>query len=256
VPKLTVASVKKYKPHAKRREIADSGAPGLFLIIQAQPSGLKSWALRFRRPDGRPAKLTLGRVDLSGIEPADAPVLGGALTLRQAHQLANEIDRKRARGIDVVEEHKPTHSQQRAAARDRAVSSFGTVAREFFADHETKWHARPRHWRSDARLLGLVYPSDRDPAHTKPEVVAGSLATTWSSKPVVEIEGYNIHTAVDEARKIGIPGMPPRNRGTSEARGRGAPPARERVLSEAEIRFGMRVIALAPHLARCFNCCS
>ena len=73
--KLTAAAVKKYTAKAKRREIPD--ALGLYLVIQAKPSGAKSWALRFRRPDGRPAKLTLGPVDLSARETRDDPVIGG-----------------------------------------------------------------------------------------------------------------------------------------------------------------------------------
>jgi hypothetical protein len=66
----------------------------LHLVIQPRPSGTKSWALRFRRPNGRSGKLTLGRVDLSGKETSDDPVMGGALTLGQARVLANQIDRK------------------------------------------------------------------------------------------------------------------------------------------------------------------
>ena len=63
--------------------------------------------MRFRRPGGRTAKLTLGPVDLSNKEASDEPVVGGPLTLRQARQLAVKIDRERARGIDVVEEMRP-----------------------------------------------------------------------------------------------------------------------------------------------------
>jgi hypothetical protein len=64
--KLTSAAIERYRPTAKRREIRDDGAQGLYLVIQS--SGAKSWALRFRRPGGAPAKLTLGTVDLSGRE--------------------------------------------------------------------------------------------------------------------------------------------------------------------------------------------
>ena len=59
---LTAAAVAKLKPAAVRREIADGGCPGLYLVIQ--PSGKKSWAMRFRRPSGKQGKLTLGGVDL------------------------------------------------------------------------------------------------------------------------------------------------------------------------------------------------
>ena len=156
MPVLTAAAVRKYAAHpSRRREIADAKGPGLYLVIQPKPSGASRWALRFRRPDGRPAKLTLGRVDLSDAETADEPTIGGALTLRQARELANRIDRERARGVDVVEEHKAGKRRRRAAAEERGANGFAAALREFFTDHKTKWHARPRHWRDDARLLGL-----------------------------------------------------------------------------------------------------
>jgi hypothetical protein len=53
----------------------------LYLILQE--SGQRSFALRFRKPNGKPAKLTLGPVDVSGVEPGAAPSLdslGGPLT--------------------------------------------------------------------------------------------------------------------------------------------------------------------------------
>lgn len=57
MPKLTVEAVKNGKPGAARREIADTVCPGLYLVVQ--PSGAKSWAVRYRF-EGKPAKLTLG----------------------------------------------------------------------------------------------------------------------------------------------------------------------------------------------------
>src|SRR5215471_948966 len=103
--------------------------------------------MRFVRPDGRTAKLTLGPVELGTAEPDDDPVLGGALTLRQARQLANSIDRQRARGVDVVDERKAEQSRVQAAE----ANSFGAVARDFFIMHKVrKWQARLRHWRDDA----------------------------------------------------------------------------------------------------------
>jgi hypothetical protein len=57
---LTDAAVRKGKAAKDRREIADAACPGLYLVIQ--PSGAKSWALRYRRPEGRTAKLVLGSV--------------------------------------------------------------------------------------------------------------------------------------------------------------------------------------------------
>ena len=74
---ITAAAVKNYRPGEGRREIPDGGCPGLYLVIQA--SGHRSWAMRFRRPNGKPAKLTLGPVDLSGKEAESEPVRSARL---------------------------------------------------------------------------------------------------------------------------------------------------------------------------------
>jgi Arm DNA-binding domain len=97
---MTAAAVKHYRPGQRRREIPDGGCPGLYLVIQA--SGYRSWAMRFRRPNGKPAKLTLGLVDLSGQEAESEPVLDSPLTLASARRLAAEIHRQRAMGRDVL----------------------------------------------------------------------------------------------------------------------------------------------------------
>ena len=60
---LTAAGIARYKPGKERREIRDGAATGLYLILQE--SGQRSFALRFRKPNGKPAKLTLGPVDVS-----------------------------------------------------------------------------------------------------------------------------------------------------------------------------------------------
>jgi integrase len=266
--KLTALSIRTFRPGAKRREIRDAQAPGLYLIVQAKPSRTMSWALRFRRPDGRGAKLTLGVVDLAA-EPSDTPVIGGPLTLAQARMLAAEIARDRARGLDVIEEQKAHNRRQATAGATAAANSFGALVREFFIDHKTKRLVRPRHWHADARLLGLSFPRDADPAHTEPQVLAGSLAATWADKPATTIDRANIITVIDGARRFGIPGLPGKD-GVRESRGRkmhaclsnlfawavqkgklasdptigvwhpGAPPARERVLTEAEVRLFWR----------------
>jgi len=61
---LTALSIENMKPAAVRREVPDGKSRGLYLVIQ--PSGRKSFALRYRRPDsGKPAKLTLGNGNMS-----------------------------------------------------------------------------------------------------------------------------------------------------------------------------------------------
>jgi hypothetical protein len=60
---LTAAAVAKLRAAKEARQVLDGGVPGLYL--QVQPSGHKSWIMRFRRPSGVQAKLTLGRADVS-----------------------------------------------------------------------------------------------------------------------------------------------------------------------------------------------
>jgi integrase len=67
---LTAKTIEALKAHpTKRREVPDAALPGLYLVIQ--PSGAKSWALRYRLA-GRPAKLTLGRWPMMGLAEARA----------------------------------------------------------------------------------------------------------------------------------------------------------------------------------------
>jgi integrase len=55
---LTVQSVERFKPDPnKRLEVPDGLLPGLYFVLQ--PSGVRSWAVRYRHR-GKPRKLTLG----------------------------------------------------------------------------------------------------------------------------------------------------------------------------------------------------
>jgi integrase len=251
MPKLTTAAIEKYAPRAKRREIRDSLGPALYLIVQ--PSGAKSWALRLRRANGRPAKLTLGSVYL-GDEPSDEPAIGAVLTLRQARALAAQLDREKARGVDIVEAQKAAKLRKEAVAADRAQNVFGAAVRAFFGAYRTRRGERPRRWRDDAALLGLRFPLNCDPAIAAPELIRGSVADIWADKPVLDIDGHDVHVVVDEARKHGSPGrarklhaalsvlfrwlIQQRRLATNPATGvyrPGPPPARERVLDDLEI---------------------
>jgi integrase len=212
---LTAAAVKNYRPGKVRREIPDGGAPGLHLLIQ--PSGAKTWAVRFRRPDGRPAKLTLGSCDAAVGEEVEAePVIGGHLTLASARRLAAEVNRQRALGRDPAADH-ALKRRARGAAGESASNAFGAVARAFIEQHKVKQTGKPpRRWREVARNLGLDYP----PGGGEPTVIKGGLAERWADRPIAEIDGHDIHAVIDEARRFGIPGVAPRNAGTSDARGR------------------------------------
>jgi integrase len=268
---LTDAAVRRLKPGAKPRLIRDAGARSLYLVIAPRRDddkrNAKSWMMRFRGPDGRPRKIVLGPLDLSGYELKETPQVGQPLSVAGARALAADIHRRRAHGEDVIGQHKARKIRRRTEAAERPTLTFGASAVEFFRDYKTEWHTRPRRWQEDARALGLAWPRDADPAKQDPENIKGGLAERWADKPVAEIDEADILAVVDDARKHGIPGLHQRNMDSSESRGRrvhaalsvlfrwlrakrrvvrnpcrdvshpGAPPQRDRVLSDDELRW-------------------
>lgn len=208
---LTMAAVQKLKPSVQPRMIRDAGARSLYLVIT--PNGHRSWLMRFRRPGGKPGKIVLGPVDLSGRELSGDPVIGMPLTLASARQLAAQVHRERALGHDPVADHKSRKQRQRDAVEDRAANSFAALVRRFADEHA---RVRTRRWRYTIRQLGLAYPKDgSDPVETR-----GGLVQRWGDKPVREIDGHDVYSVVDEARRIGTPGIGVRKHGISEARAR------------------------------------
>jgi integrase len=201
MPKLTTPTIARYRPHpSKRREISDTGHKGLRLVLQPGLPLRRSWIVRLRRPSGKSAKITLGSFNDAAIEPKDDPVLGGPLTLLQARELCNQIDRQRARGLDPVTEHKAEQKRRHDSAVNRAANTFGAALPEFFIKHRAKkWSERPRRWREDAAVLGLYYPLGSDPAIVKPEIIAGGLADIWADKPIADIDRHVVDAVIEEA---------------------------------------------------------
>lgn len=64
---MTAAKVEKLKPTDKRQELPDDLVKGLYLIVQ--PSGGKSWQVRYRAP-GAHRRLTLGKYPILGLSDA------------------------------------------------------------------------------------------------------------------------------------------------------------------------------------------
>jgi integrase len=251
---LTDAACRKYAPAAKRRRIRDALSQSLFLVIE--PSGHKAWQMRFRTPTGRIGKLTLGSYDASGRELAGEPQIGQPLTLAAARRLATAVHRDRALGKDPIAEHRARKHRQRVELIDRGKNTFAAAVRSY-VEH----YARPkqRRWPETARLLGLR-PSDLEP-------IVGGLVQRWQDRPITEIDGHDIWSAIDEARRHAVPGLAARTQGASEARARAlhsalsglftwllrqrrigtdpsaglhppaAPKARDRVLTSDEIRW-------------------
>jgi integrase len=206
---LTPAAVKNLKSGKTRRTEKDGGARSLYLVIQ--PSGHKSWLMRFRRPDGKPGKMVLGPVDLSGREGSGEPAIGAPLTLSAARQLASRVLHEKALGRDPVADHKAAKHRKRTAQETAEAKSFGVLVRRYAEEHG-KPHQR--RWRYTLKQLGLDYPHDGgDPIETK-----GGLAQRWADKPVTEIDGHDVYAVLDEAERIGTPGITPRRRKRSQAR--------------------------------------
>jgi integrase len=168
---LTAVSVENLKPEGSRREIPDAVMPGLYLVIQ--PSGSKSWAVRYRH-GGRTRKLTIGgypRFDLSS-----------------ARKRASEALQAAAVGADPARQKKAAKS----AAYFDNQSVFPAVAKLFITRH-----ARPNNksWKEAARLLGLR------PDFARPnefQIIKGGLVDRWNDRPIKEIGKRDIIEAIDQ----------------------------------------------------------
>jgi integrase len=208
--KLTDAAVRKFKPGKQRREILDALSKGLYLIIE--PTGTKTWALRFRRPNGIFAKLHLGPVDFSGIEAKGVPVRGTPLTLSGARALAAEVHRQRKqdRDRDVVADYVAERRRQRAVSVANLSNTFGAAAKDFVEQYAAK---KIRRWHEIARLLGF------DP-NNELAIISGGLAARWADKPIAQIDRHDIYGVIDETRQRGAPGLERRSDGPTESRAR------------------------------------
>jgi hypothetical protein len=206
---LTATAVKNARPAQARRDIPDAACPGLNLRVE--PSGSKRWTLRYRRPDGRSARLMLGSVYAANQEPATEQVIGGHMTLAGARRLVATLQHEIALGRDPGAAHLTTKRRQRVEADTRASNTFGTAARDFIEQYASK---RIRRWKEQARLLGFR-PNDDGL-----EIIKRGLADRWADKPVAEIDGHDIYQLIDETRQRGAPGLERRSDGPTEGRAR------------------------------------
>lgn len=207
---LTAAAITKLKKAKDRRRIRDLGSQSLFLIIAA--SGRKSWQMRVRRPGGKVGKITLGPVHTGNEPTEEKPEIGMPLTLAAARQLAAEIHRKRSLQQDVIADHRARQHRARAEIADRRRENFAASARHYIEQHASK---KLRGWQGIAKRLGLTYPTN----DSEPELIKGGLAERWAEKSIREIDGHDIFSAIDEAKKIGLPGFRV-SEGSSENRAR------------------------------------
>jgi hypothetical protein len=131
---LTVKAIEQLRPGPARREIPDGLLAGLYLIVQ--PSGVKSWAVRYRFKQ-QPKKLTIG--SYPGID------LGSARALARRAVVAL------AEGRDPAAEKK---ASRRASSDDASGKRdvIETVVATYLERH-AKPNTRDSTWRETERLM-------------------------------------------------------------------------------------------------------
>jgi integrase len=120
--------------------------------------------------------------------------------LAGARQLAAEINRKRAAGIDVIAEKKRVQTTA-------AENTFGSAVLRFIEEHAKKHN---RTWAATARMLGIVYSP-------KPTILPGSLCDVWGSRPLSDITDDDLFRLLEQCEKRGVPGWVSRRKGESPA---------------------------------------
>jgi integrase len=174
---LTPKRIEAEKPATARKEIPDGLLPGLYLVVQ--PSGAKSWAVRYRHA-GAPRKLTIG--PHPAIDLASARTIGGK-ALRAA-----------AEGRDPAAEKQSAKGEAKRAAIEEARGKrdlFENVAREFIERHAMKSN-RETTWRETARILGL-----RPDAEGKLIEVGGDVIPAWKGRKVQDITKRDVIALLD-----------------------------------------------------------
>jgi integrase len=135
--RFTDIAIKKLKPKDQAYEESDSAARGLRVVVW--PEGTKSFIVRYRRPNGKSAKLTLGQIPPT--------------TLATARKLAGDAYDKLQRGIDPSEEKKTAKRKAAEAAADTVLA----VCAEYLNHPKTKAALRTYDKRR-RQLEQMIYP--------------------------------------------------------------------------------------------------
>lgn len=177
---LTTISIEKLKPEAKRREIADSRMPGLYLIVQ--PSGAKSWAVRYRLA-GATRKYTIGPYPLFDLlEARDA-----------AGEALKAVDRGEDPGI-VRRVAKAAERKKLEQLREAQRDSFAAVVEQFIKAR--KRSPRNRAWRETARLLG-VRGCETNDGKLELELIADGITKRWANRHISSITKRDVREVVE-----------------------------------------------------------
>jgi integrase len=163
--RLTVKTIENLKPGPARREIADDDVRGLYLMLQ--PSGAKSFALRYRDVAGKPRKLTIGAYEMG---------LGAAR--RQAAAARAAI----AAGNDPAGDKRAARQAARRAPHDSVES----VVADFIAGHVER-NNKPSTAIEYRRLL-------------EREIVGA-----WHGRRLADITRRDVNQLLDDIVKRGAP---------------------------------------------------
>jgi len=212
---LTVRTIDTLATPEARREVPDGLLRGLYLVLQ--PSGARSWAVRYRNAAGTPRKHTLGTYP--------------AIDLRSARELAQQALIEVAKGSDPAADRKAARTGAKVPTDRDLVEKVADQFIERYAKANTK------SWPEAKRIL------DR-------EVVA-----VWRGRHLAAIGRADVHELLDGVVDRGSPVMANRvlaavrkmcswsvDRGiitASPCTGIKAPTAersRDRVLSDDELR--------------------
>lgn len=177
--RLSVAAIEKLKPNPdKRREVADAGQPGLYLVLQS--SGARSWGVRYRFK-GEPRKLTLN----------------GFPSLPIARKLAREA-------LDHVAAGKDPALLKKEAQNTRSAKIEAVFA-EFMDKHRTRRDGRPIRESTrleTARLLGLK----PDPTgNWIPRSPKSGILAHWAGRDVDSITKRDVLDLLDARVAAGAP---------------------------------------------------
>jgi integrase len=151
---LTTKAVENARPSDARQEIPDGGCRGLYLIVQ--PSGARSWAVRYRYR-GAPAKLTLGYFPI--------------ISLAEARKLASAALHEVATGGDPAADKR----RSKVEATERSPDTVKRLAVQFIEQY-AKRKTRPSSWKATERTLML----EAAPWH-------GRLITDIRRRDVIEL---------------------------------------------------------------------
>src|SRR5262245_19415117 len=186
--KLSALTVEAWKPSIARQEILDRD--GLYFIVQ--PSGAKSWALRYRlKGGGKARKLTIGSYPM--------------FSLKDARSKATELRAEIERGADP-------HGAKVTARRHTAEvgDTFEAVARRYISEYQFR---HKRSWEWTARLLGLTVNGTAEASQCPPLAVIRdgskdqrgrsrlSLVDRWGARRMGDITDADIIEALDRVNR-------------------------------------------------------